>query len=85
MNAAFLSSEDFFDFDKYLEWQEERSQRNRDNNIEFIRQLIQTQGFHKFIEQTSLGGKEQTESMAVFFEMNIELLNESSLKRLKAA
>ena len=24
-NAAFLSSEDFFDFDKYLEWQEERS------------------------------------------------------------
>ena len=59
--------------------------KNKDNNIEFIRQLVQTQCFHKFIEQTSLGGKNQTESMAVFFEMNIELLIESSLKKLKAA
>ena len=42
MNAAFLSSEDFFDFEKYLEWQEERSTKNKDNNIEFIRQLCQT-------------------------------------------
>ena len=49
-NAAFQSSEDFFDFEKYLAWQEEKSIRNKDNNIDFIRALTSTQSFHKFIE-----------------------------------
>ena len=48
--SNFLASEDFFDFEGYLKFQEGRSLKNNDNNIEFIRQLVATQGFHKFIE-----------------------------------
>ena len=55
---AFLTSDDYFDFERYLRWQEERSIKNKDTNIEFIRQLVDTQGFHKFIEQNCIGGKE---------------------------
>ena len=33
---------------------------------------MQTQGFHKFIEQNALGNKNHPYSMAEFFEDNVE-------------
>lgn len=46
---------------------------------------MQTQGFHKFIEQNALGNKNHPYSMAEFFEDNVELLMLHPFKKLKAA
>ena len=46
---------------------------------------MQTQGFHKFIEQNALANKNHPYSMAEFFEDNVELLISHSFKKLKAA
>ena len=54
-----------------------------ENNF-FIREFVKTQAFHEFIEQ-NIGDNEGAENAAVFFESCIELLLESSLKKLKAA
>ena len=80
------SSEDFFDFQGYLEWQDERQMTKTGENNLFIREFIKTQAFHEFIEQNSQGENEDgAQNAAVFFESCIELLYESSLKKLKAA
>ena len=81
--AGLQSSDDIFDFQGYLEWQEEEA-KERGSTNDFIQELAKTQCFHEFIEQRQ---KDQAESNAVFFESCIELLQESdfSLRKLKSA
>ena len=46
-----LTSNDLFDFEAYLNWQEDMSKKNYDNNIDFIRYFVTTQAFNTFIER----------------------------------
>jgi len=71
------------DFKGYIEWQEKRSKENNDNNIEFIKQLVATQAFSTFIEQSCLGARTNPQTKEGFFELNIEFVLETSLKKLK--
>ena len=51
-----------------------------------MREFVKTQAFHEFIEQNSASSEnEGAENASVFFESCIELLNDHSLKKLKAA
>ena len=44
------SSEDFFDFQGYIEWQDDKQmERTGENNL-FMREFVKTQAFHEFIE-----------------------------------
>ena len=46
MISDFKTSDDFFDFDKYLESREAKFEGNF-----FMREFVRTQTFHEFIEQ----------------------------------
>lgn len=83
--AGLKGSEDVFNFQAYLEWQEERSAKRGTSNL-FIREFVKTQTFHEFIEQNYEGTQEEAQK-AVFFESCIELLteNKDNLKKLKVA
>lgn len=60
-------------------------EKTGENNL-FMREFVKTQAFHEFIEQNSASlENEGAENSAVFFESCIELLNDHSLKKLKAA
>ena len=89
------SSEDFFDFQGYIEWQDDKQmERTGENNL-FMREFVKTQAFHEFIEQNRNTENEGAENAAVFFESCIELLTEGternresekvSWKKLKSA
>lgn len=80
------SSDDFFDFQGYLDWQEELAAENGTSNA-FIRELVATQTFQRFIEQNETGpSQEEAENEAVFFESCRDLLNKNiPFKKLKAA
>lgn len=80
-----MASSDFFNFKAYLDWQKERSEANRDNNIDFVRHLIMTQGFCTFIERVCTRQDQSylETTPEQFFELNLEIMLETSLKKLK--
>ena len=84
--AGLQCSDDIFDFDGYLQWQDDHQLSMSGETNSFMQEFVKTQCFHEFIEQNYMGKQEEAESAAVFFESCIELLIESgSLKKLKAA
>ena len=81
MVGAAGSSDDFFDFRAYLDWQEELA-ADSDSSTAFIRELVKTQAFHTFIEQNhaaqklqGVAAKADSDETAVFFESCVQLLN----------
>ena len=48
------SSDELFDFDGYLKWQDERADELGSSNA-FIREFVGTQTFHEFIEHSYRG------------------------------
>lgn len=76
------SSEDFFEFEAYLESREQMFEGN------FMAEFIKSQTFHEFIEQ-QYGDKfengEGAENASMFFDSCIDVLVEHDMSKLKAA
>lgn len=62
------------------------SKKNRDNNVDFIRHFIITQAFNTFIEKvcTKQDHAYFQTTPEQFFELNLEIMQETSFKKLKA-